>query len=275
MESFYGFFTGMSGGKTLVLRAKQKIVDFVNKYGIDKTHRISWFGKNEDLSLINSGEKYEIRGHILDATGNHFNIKGGEDLTAFDVPAFPGYMAYNATGAIVAAMKLGLQPEKIKENIKTFTGMERRFDVYKTPNNGVIITDYGHSPESINHIIGEMRNAFPGRKVHLVFQPHLFSRTLNFFGDFVSALNKSDRISLIDIYPAREKAKDWENKVSSFMLYERLKNTHNDVFYAGKSCDIFRNVFNRIDEKDATCFIGAGDMNLYYGKILEELRASN
>jgi UDP-N-acetylmuramate--alanine ligase len=184
-------------------------------------------------------------------------------------------MAYNSAGAIIAAMKLGLPPEMIRTNIKTFTGMERRFDVYKTPQGGVIITDYGHSPESLNHIISEIRSTFPGKKVHLVFQPHLFSRTFNFFDDFINALNKSDRISLIDIYPAREKEEDWTDKVTSFMLYEHLNKIHTDVFYAGKSRDIYQNIINRIDENDVTCFIGAGDMNLYYGGIFKELNAVN
>jgi UDP-N-acetylmuramate--alanine ligase len=276
MEGFHEFFSGMRNEKILVLKASPKIIALVSKYGLEKTHKISWFGKPEELERIDgTDELYVIKNHVLDARGNSFAVsyKGVESV--FQVPAFPGYIAYNATGAIVAAMKLGLPPGTIGENLRTFTGMDRRFDLYRTANGGVMITDYGHSPESLNHIIGEIRSLFPDKIIHLVFQPHLFSRTYNFFGDFVGALKKADRISVIDIYPAREREDDWKDRVSSVKLCDALKRDHNDVFYAGKSRDIHANLAGRIKENDITCFIGAGDMNLYYGKILDGFGAKN
>ena len=64
--------------------------------------------------------------------------------------------------------------------------------------------------------------------------------------------------------------KDWEGKVSSYMLYEKLKSLGKEVFYAGKVSEIKEKVSDKIDEKEVTCFIGAGDMDLYYPEILND-----
>ncbi len=153
--------------------------------------------------------------------------------------------------------------------------MLRRFDFYKTTGDGIILTDYGHSPESINHLLEELKTIFPGKKVHLIFQPHLYSRTHNFFDSFVEALSKSHRISLIDIYPARERQEDWQNLVSSKMLYDKLATIHPDVYYAGESKHIASKMQNKIDEQEITCFIGAGDMDFYYPGLFEKLGAKS
>ena len=148
--------------------------------------------------------------------------------------------------------------------------MVRRFDVNNMAKGGVIITDYGHSPESVNHIIKELRNIYKGKKIHIIFQPHLFSRTDKFFTQFVEALRKSDKISLVDIYPAREKPEDWINKISSLTVYEELKKKGCSVYYAGKSCDIYKTLSGKIDPLEVTCFLGAGDMDLYYNDLIRE-----
>ena len=91
--------------------------------------------------------------------------------------------------------------------------MVRRFDIYKTSDESILITDYGHSPKAIELIINEIKNVFKGQKIHVVFQPHLFSRTFNFFNEFIDSLKQADKISLVDIYPAREDPEEWQNKI--------------------------------------------------------------
>ena len=270
-ESFYVFFNGMKGEKILILRAAKNIIDFVNEYNLQKNHPITWYGNENEIQNIKTN--YTIKNHTISAKGNIFTLKSNEEEINFNLPILPGYMIYNAAGAIIASLKLGLSIKQIKKNILRFKGMVRRFDIYKTKKNGIIITDYGHSPQAINHIIKEIRSIFIHKKIHLIFQPHLFSRTYNFFNEFINALKKADKLSLIDIYPARENPLDWKEKISSYMLYEKLKNDGMNVFYAGKSHEIKNNLLDKIDEKEITCFLGAGDMDLYYTAILGSLEA--
>lgn len=275
-DSFYKFYLGMKNQKTLIFHATENTVNFVKEFNINKTHKIIWFGKEEELkNLDKDNEQYLIKNHKLSISGNEFTLEKKGNSFEFKIPALPGYLAYNATGAIIAAFELGLSYEEINLNIQRFKGMVRRFDLYKTKNNGIFITDYGHSPESLNHIIMEIKAIFPDKKLHMVFQPHLFSRTFNFFEEFVEALKKSDRVSLIDIYPAREKEEDWNDKISSAMIYKELLKVKKDVFYAGKSKDIPKNLINKIDEKEITCFIGAGDMDLYFNELFKFFKAES
>ncbi len=271
-ESFYDFFNGMNGRKILIFKSTKEIFEFVNKFELEKSHRIIWFG---DRALNKSNNNFIIKDCKLDEKGSTFKLEERNTSINVILPVLPGYMIYNATGAIIAALELGLSIDEVKKNILRFKGMVRRFDLFKTKNNGIIITDYGHSPESINQIIKEIRSIFKDKKIHLIFQPHLFSRTYNFFNEFVNELKNADRVSIVDIYPAREDPRLWEEKISSYMIYEKLKKTGIDVYYAGKSIEIFNNLVDKIDEKETTCFIGAGDMDQYYNKLLDFFHAKS
>lgn len=271
-ESFYNFFKGMSSRKILIFRSTKEIIEFVDKYELEKSHSIIWFG---DRAFENSNNNYIIKDHKLDEKGSTFTLVSANTVIDIILPVLPGYMIYNAAGAILAALELGLSIDEVKKNILRFKGMVRRFDLFKTGNNGVIITDYGHSPESVNQIIKEIRDIYKNKKVHIIFQPHLFSRTYIFFNEFVRELKEADRVSLIDVYPARENPVLWEGKISSYMIYEKLKKMKKDVFYAGKSSDIYNSLKTKIDEKEVTCFVGAGDMDQYYYKLFDFFHAEN
>ncbi|MBN2546453.1 MAG: hypothetical protein JXB50_11700 [Spirochaetes bacterium] len=268
-ESFFKFFKGMQKDKILILRASKNIINFVKKYDLEKSHDIIWFEKEEKFNSLNFKNCCIIKNHILNENGNYFSLNYNGRIYDFFLPALPGFMVYNSTGAILTALMLGVGYGAINNALLNFRGMIRRFDVYKTKNNGTIITDYGHSPESINNIVNEIRTIYKGKIIHLIFQPHLYSRTFNFFKDFIKALSNADRVTLIDIYPAREISEDWQDKISSLMLYEALKKMGIEVYYAGKSSDISKNLINKISENEINCFIGAGDMDQYYGEIIK------
>ena len=203
-NAFFEFFNGMNGEKTLILRATSEILNFIKKYDIKKNHKIVLFDHFKDSSKTKP--QYVITDHLVSTKGNSFKLNFDNKSVQFDLPILPGFIADNAVGAIIAALELGLDLDLIKNNILRFKGMVRRFDLFKTKDNDIIITDYGHSPESINTVLKEIRSIFKEKKVHLIFQPHLFSRTFNFFNEFVMELKEADKITLIDIYPARERA---------------------------------------------------------------------
>ncbi len=279
-ESFKTFFDGMKGVKTLILRATKNIIDFVEEYEIYKTHKIIFFGDDQfDTGRIKYTKEFyvtqnpEIKPHgvsfdLIKLTADKKTLIGN-----FSIPTLPGYIVNNAAGAVIAALELGLSADVIKTNIANFTGMVRRFDVFKTAKSGVFITDYGHSPESLSHICREIRQIYKDKKLHFVFQPHLFSRTFNFYKGFIEALSGADKVSMIDIYPARERAADWDGKVSSSDMAHDLGENGINSAYCGAAAQICENLKPRIDESEVTCFIGAGDMDRYYGKLFSDFGA--
>ena len=126
----------------------------------------------------------------------------------------------NATAAIAVAQLLGCEEQKIRQALRTFRGIWRRFEwVYQSPD-AVFIDDYAHHPEELKAAIRAARSLFPDRKITGVFQPHLYSRTRDFVDGFAEALDELDELLLLDIYPARELPIDG---VSSKIIFDKMK----------------------------------------------------
>ena len=134
-----------------------------------------------DFMIVGEGQKTEVR---LPMAGNH-NV-------------------LNATAAFIAARQIGLEPEAIAEALATFMGVKRRFDIHVNNERHCYIDDYAHHPEEIRSCLTAVRTSFPDKRITLVFQPHLFSRTRDFMDEFASVLALADELILLDIYPARE-----------------------------------------------------------------------
>ena len=119
--------------------------------------------------------------------------------------SLPGkHNVLNAVVAITIALRLGVSEEAIRENLLTFKGIQRRFDIKLVNDKMVIISDYAHHPTELNAVISAARELYPGKKITAVFQPHLFSRTKDFLDGFAKALSALDSVILLPIYPARE-----------------------------------------------------------------------
>ena len=117
----------------------------------------------------------------------------------------PGWVnVENGIAAAAAAILGGVAPEKVREALAAFQGVERRFDIHLNTPKVAYIDDYAHHPEEIKSAITSIRNIFPGRKLTAIFQPHLFTRTRDFAAEFAQSLSMLDELVLLDIYPARE-----------------------------------------------------------------------
>ena len=134
-----------------------------------------------DFVIVGEGHKTEVR---LPMAGNH-NV-------------------LNATAAFIAARQIGLDAEAIAEALATFKGVKRRFDIRVNNQKHYYIDDYAHHPEEIRSCLTAVKASFPEKRLTLVFQPHLFSRTRDFMEEFATVLALSDELILLDIYPARE-----------------------------------------------------------------------
>lgn len=111
----------------------------------------------------------------------------------------------NSIAAVALVQQLGVKADVIKEALRSFLGVKRRFDYRVRLPHCVYIDDYAHHPEELKATIGSVKKLYPGKKVTGIFQPHLFSRTRDFAQGFAESLSLLDECILLEIYPAREK----------------------------------------------------------------------
>ena len=153
------------------------------------------------------GEGNNYRAEII-SSGNgitDFVIVGEGTTTEIRLPMAGRHNVLNATAAFVAARQVGIAADDIAKAITTFKGVKRRFDIRVNNGEHCYIDDYAHHPEEIRACLQAVRDAFPNKKLTLVFQPHLYSRTRDFMDEFAEILAQADELILLDIYPAREK----------------------------------------------------------------------
>ena len=171
----------------------------------------------------------------------------------------------NATVAIAILHNLGVDFETLKQGIANFKGIKRRYTKHRFENGKIYIDDYAHHPTELNAVIGSIKTFYPEKKLLVVFQPHLFSRTRDFADGFAESLDKADELILLDIYPARELQENFEGVTSSW-LAEKLKLKNKEVSSLGEA-------FNRIKEKDFDVLltVGAGNIDTLYDGIIDWL----
>ncbi len=133
-----------------------------------------------------------------------FIIEGEGHRTEVRLPMAGDHNVMNATAAFIAARQVGIEPNAIALALASFKGVKRRFDVRVNNEKHCYIDDYAHHPEEIRSCLNAVRASFPERRITLVFQPHLFSRTRDFMDEFATVLALADELILLDIYPARE-----------------------------------------------------------------------
>ena len=133
-----------------------------------------------------------------------FEIHYQETSTPIHLMMAGVHNVLNATAAFAATLELGLDPDGIAMALASFTGVKRRFDVRVKNERHCYIDDYAHHPEEIKSCLSAIKASFPSKRVTLVFQPHLFTRTRDFMEDFANVLAMADDLILLDIYPARE-----------------------------------------------------------------------
>lgn len=143
--------------------------------------------------------------HAEALADGHFNIHYPGGIIKDCTLGIPGWVNMeNATGAAAIALTYGIEPEKIKEALSSFSGVKRRFDIQVNEAGKVYIDDYAHHPEEISAALSSIRKSYPAMKLTAIFQPHLYTRTRDFAPEFAEALSKADKLILLDIYPARE-----------------------------------------------------------------------
>ncbi|MBM6882207.1 UDP-N-acetylmuramate--L-alanine ligase [Bacteroides caecigallinarum] len=126
----------------------------------------------------------------------------------------------NGIAAMALAQIAGVSNEEIKNAMPTFSGVDRRFDFKIKEDNLVFLSDYAHHPAEIRQSISSIKALYPDKKVTAVFQPHLYTRTRDFYKEFAESLSLADEIILLDIYPARELPIEG---VTSKLIYDNIQ----------------------------------------------------
>ncbi|MAS51771.1 MAG: UDP-N-acetylmuramate--L-alanine ligase [Flavobacteriales bacterium] len=179
--------------------------------------------------LGNHHKTYSLEDVSADYHALNFRVENAEFLADFkwlggeikDVKiGLPGiHNMENALLAFAVAIENGINPKLIKEALGNYSGVERRFDVHIKSNDLIYIDDYAHHPEEIKKLVNSVRKMYPKKDILGIFQPHLFSRTLDFADGFARSLELLDELLLLEIYPARELPIPG---VDSRMLFERI-----------------------------------------------------
>lgn len=174
----------------------------------------------------------------------------------------------NGVAAMALAWLNGVTDDEIRKGMKSFKGVDRRFDFKIKKDNIVFLSDYAHHPKEIEQCIKSVRELYPDKKIAAIFQPHLYTRTRDFYKEFANSLSLLDCVYLCDIYPAREKPIPG---VTSQLIYDNLR-PGIEKYLIHKE-DIL-NVVKKGDF-DVLISLGAGDIENYVPQItrlLEECR---
>ena len=160
----------------------------------------------------------------------------------------------NGVAAMAMAQLAGCTPEELRIGMKTYGGVDRRFDFKIKNDRHVFLSDYAHHPKEIYQSACSIRELYKDRKITAIFQPHLYTRTRDFYKDFAEALSLLDEVILTEIYPARELPIEG---VTSQLIYENLRPgiekqiiRKDDVLSFVKSRDF-----------DVLIVLGAGDLD--------------
>lgn len=199
----YGDDSQVKEGYTLFTKQLTKDGILIVKKNVDNDLRLTdkriIYSLNLDTEYCAESIRIENAQFIYDIKSPVESIK---DVTL----GLPGlHNVENSIAAVTIAQQVGLKADVIKEALRSFTGVKRRFD-YRVNNSKIIyIDDYAHHPEELKATINSAKKLYPNKKLTGIFQPHLFSRTRDFGDAFAESLDLLDECILLEIYPAREK----------------------------------------------------------------------
>lgn len=172
----------------------------------------------------------------------------------------------NGVAAMAMAQLNGCTAEELREGMKTYGGVDRRFDFKIKNDRHVFLSDYGHHPKEILQSAKSLKELYSDRKITAIFQPHLYSRTRDFYKDFADALSHFDEVILTEIYPAREQPIEG---VTSKLIYDNLRpNIEKKMIQKDEVLN-----FVKAHDFDVLVVLGAGNLDNYVPEIAEIIKA--
>ncbi|MBO7659979.1 MAG: UDP-N-acetylmuramate--L-alanine ligase, partial [Bacteroidaceae bacterium] len=172
----------------------------------------------------------------------------------------------NGVAAMALAQLAGATDDELREGMRSFRGVDRRFDFKVKTDKMVFLSDYGHHPKEIEQSVKSIRELYADKKIAAIFQPHLYTRTRDFYQDFADALSLLDEVFLCDIYPAREEPIPG---VTSELIYDRLRpGIEKHLIHKEQILDVVKQ-----GGFDVLISLGAGDIENFVPEITRILEA--
>ena len=253
LESFRHYTTLIQPGGALIihtgLEVKPNVQDGVKTYTYSKTEGDF---HAENIRIENGEISFDLVSPIE-------NVKGIE--LGQPVPI----NIENGIAAMAMAQLNGCTADELRNGMKTYRGVDRRFDFRIRNDKHVLLSDYAHHPKEIFESARSMREVYKNRHITAIFQPHLYTRTRDFYKDFADALSQLDEVILCDIYPARELPIEG---VTSKLIYDNLRPGIEKSMVHKE--DVPELVKNR--DFDVLIILGAGDLDNYMEELAEIIK---
>jgi UDP-N-acetylmuramate--alanine ligase len=254
LESFRHYTTLIQPGGALIihtgLEVKPNVQDGVRTYTYSKTEGDF---HAENIRIENGEITFDLVSPIE-------NVKGIE--LGQPVPI----NIENGIAAMAMAQLNGCTADELRYGMKTYRGVDRRFDFRIRNDKHVLLSDYAHHPKEIFESARSMREVYKNRHITAIFQPHLYTRTRDFYKDFADALSQLDEVILCDIYPARELPIEG---VTSKLIYDNLRPGIEKSMVHKE--DVPELVKNR--DFDVLIILGAGDLDNYMEELAEIIKS--
>jgi UDP-N-acetylmuramate--alanine ligase len=222
------------------------------------------------------GSDFLIQPGSVSAAGEHspivrFQISYKEKILGEFTLHVPGaHNVLNATAAIAVGTALDIPVDQIRSGLDSFRGVDRRFQLKGNAAGVGVIDDYGHHPTEIRATLAAARQC-GFRRVHVIFQPHRFSRTRDLMDEFATAFTDADTLCLLDIYPASEKP--IEGITAQALASRIIKAGKPVVEYAPSFSDAVASVAAQVQAGDMVLTLGAGSVSQLGPMILQKLLA--
>lgn len=201
---------------------------------------------------------FQIADYKLTDKKQSFKVKFHEkDLGEFEISLVGKHNVSNVVSVIAVCQKLNLDLEKVREALKVFQGITRRFEFIGERKGAILIDDYGHHPEEIKVTLKGAREIYPEKKIIAIFQPHSYSRTEALLEDFAQSFDNADEVIVLDIYGS---AREYSGDVSSKELADLInKYDHEKAHHLPVAQDAVHFLQDRIGDNDVVICIGAGN----------------
>ena len=253
-KAYHQFISNIASDGVLIIenKALQELgnINFSNiitySFSEDTDFRISSYeitNRNSRFNFINSNSKFFFTNEIV------FCLPGKHNIL-------------NALASILVCIQLDVKKEDIVKSINSFLGIKRRFEIHFESKNKVFIDDYAHHPSEIKETLETLFEMYPNRKLTLIFQPHLYTRTRDFMNEFADVLSLPNHLLLLDIFPAREKP---IKGIDSSRLLKKCRNKNKELVKK----ETVLNILNKSDF-DVLVTMGAGNISTLVEQIKNE-----
>lgn len=253
-EGFLAFCQQIKPGGTLIARYDLPVVPHM-----ETIRNVITYGLQDAADLSAQNIRVEEGTFRFDVRWQ------GQQIIGFELP-FPGFHnVENALAAMAVGLIQGCSWADMKEALRSFTGIRRRMEIAYRSADRVIIDDYAHHPKELEALIRSAKALFPAKKVSIVFQPHLYSRTRDLADGFAAALSLADQVYLLPVYPARELP---ITGVESNLIQEKMTGKSVDII---QKSDLVDTVLST--QWEVLLMAGAGDIDRLVAPLVNTLQS--